>query len=33
MTELDTSETIGLRMTRQLPATPDEVFDAYTDAE
>jgi uncharacterized protein YndB with AHSA1/START domain len=33
MSELDTSETIGLRMTRQLPATPDEVFDAYTDAE
>ena len=33
MTELDTSETIGLRMTRQLPATPEEVFDAYTDAE
>ncbi|MDQ0577417.1 SRPBCC family protein [Agromyces albus] len=27
-----TSE-IGLRMTRQLPATPEEVFDAYTDAE
>ena len=24
---------IGLRMTRQLPATPEEVFDAYTDAE
>jgi uncharacterized protein YndB with AHSA1/START domain len=33
MSELDTSETIGLRMARQLPATPDEVFDAYTDAE
>ena len=33
MTELDTSETIGLRMTRQLPATPEDVFDAYTDAE
>ncbi|MBT2497825.1 SRPBCC domain-containing protein [Agromyces sp. ISL-38] len=28
-----TDETIGLRMTRQLPATPEEVFDAYTDAE
>ena len=33
MTEHGTSETIGLRMTRQLPATPEEVFDAYTDAE
>ncbi len=33
MTELDTSETSGLRMTRQLPATPEAVFDAYTDAE
>jgi len=29
----ETTETIGLRMTRQLPATPEEVFDAYTDAE
>jgi uncharacterized protein YndB with AHSA1/START domain len=29
----DTTETIGLRMSRQLPATPEEVFDAYTDAE
>ncbi|PJJ63749.1 SRPBCC family protein [Compostimonas suwonensis] len=26
-------DAIGLRMTRQLPATPEEVFDAYTDAE
>jgi uncharacterized protein YndB with AHSA1/START domain len=25
--------TTDLRMTRLLPATPDEVFDAYTDAE
>lgn len=25
--------TLDLRMTRQLPATPAEVFDAYTDAE
>jgi uncharacterized protein YndB with AHSA1/START domain len=25
--------TLDMRMTRQLPATPDEVFDAYTDAE
>jgi uncharacterized protein YndB with AHSA1/START domain len=24
---------LELRMTRQLPATPDRVFDAYTDAE
>lgn len=29
----ETTETIGLRMSRQLPATPEEVFDAYTDAE
>jgi uncharacterized protein YndB with AHSA1/START domain len=29
----ETTETIGLRMQRQLPATPEEVFDAYTDAE
>jgi uncharacterized protein YndB with AHSA1/START domain len=27
------TETIDLRVTRILPATPDEVFDAYTDAE
>ena len=33
MSDTNTSETIGLRMTRQLPATPEEVFDAYTDAE
>lgn len=33
MSDIETSETIGLRMTRQLPATPEEVFDAYTDAE
>lgn len=26
-------ETISLRAQRLLPATPDEVFDAYTDAE
>jgi uncharacterized protein YndB with AHSA1/START domain len=25
--------TLDLRMTRQLPASPDAVFDAYTDAE
>ncbi len=25
--------TLAMRMTRHLPATPDEVFDAYTDAE
>ena len=29
----DTTETIDLTMTRVIPATPDEVFDAYTDAE
>jgi uncharacterized protein YndB with AHSA1/START domain len=28
-----TTETIELHMTRVLPASPDEVFDAYTDAE
>ena len=31
--DIDTSETLELRMTRTLPATPEEVFDAYTDAE
>ncbi|MFI7540020.1 SRPBCC domain-containing protein [Actinoplanes sp. NPDC049599] len=25
--------TLDMRMTRRLPATPDDVFDAYTDAE
>jgi uncharacterized protein YndB with AHSA1/START domain len=29
----DTTETIGLTMTRLLPAAPEQVFDAYTDAE
>ncbi|WP_188743163.1 SRPBCC family protein [Agromyces bauzanensis] len=29
----ETTETIGLRLQRQLAATPEEVFDAYTDAE
>ncbi|WP_157000947.1 SRPBCC family protein [Agromyces laixinhei] len=28
-----TAETIGIRLERQLPATPEQVFDAYTDAE
>ena len=28
-----TSEDLELRMSRHLPATPEEVFDAYTDAE
>ena len=27
------TQTHDLRMTRLIPATPDEVFDAYTDAE
>jgi uncharacterized protein YndB with AHSA1/START domain len=27
------TDTLELRMTRLLPASPDEVFDAYTDAE
>ncbi len=25
--------TLDMRMTRLLPATPEQVFDAYTDAE
>lgn len=29
----ETTDTFELRMTRLLPATPEEVFDAYTDAE
>ena len=33
MSNTDTNETIGLRLTRQLPASPEEAFDAYTDAE
>ena len=28
-----TSEALELRMSRQLPASPEDVFDAYTDAE
>ncbi|AWB94307.1 ATPase [Agromyces badenianii] len=32
MSDTDTNETIGLRLQRQLPASPGEVFDAYTDA-
>lgn len=28
-----TDDTLELRLTRVLPATPDQVFDAYTDAE
>ncbi|MBM7503519.1 SRPBCC domain-containing protein [Agromyces aurantiacus] len=28
-----TTETLELRASRTLPATPEEVFDAYTDAE
>ena len=27
------ADTPELRMTRQLPASPEDVFDAYTDAE
>ncbi|CAN5314586.1 hypothetical protein BH09ACT9_BH09ACT9_54300 [soil metagenome] len=29
----DETDTIDLRMTRLLPASPEQVFDAYTDAE
>ncbi|WP_271175383.1 SRPBCC family protein [Leifsonia poae] len=31
--QTETDAPIELRMSRVLPATPDEVFDAYTDAE
>ena len=27
------TDTVGLRLTRRLPASPEAVFDAYTDAE
>ncbi|WP_421742741.1 SRPBCC family protein [Cellulomonas sp.] len=30
---MTTTDTLELRMTRVLPATPEQVFDAYTDAE
>ena len=30
---MTSTDTLEMRMTRVLPATPDEVFDAYTDAE
>lgn len=30
---MTSTDTIEMRMTRVLPAAPDEVFDAYTDAE
>jgi uncharacterized protein YndB with AHSA1/START domain len=30
---MTSTDTLEMRMTRTLPATPDEVFDAYTDAE
>ena len=30
---MTTTDTLELRMTRILPATPEQVFDAYTDAE
>ncbi|MFC9559748.1 SRPBCC domain-containing protein [Agromyces sp. NPDC056965] len=33
MSDTTTNETIGLRLQRRLPATPEQVFDAYTDAE
>lgn len=33
MTTEPTTETLELRTSRVLPATPEEVFDAYTDAE
>jgi uncharacterized protein YndB with AHSA1/START domain len=30
---IDETDTIGLTLTRVIPASPEEVFDAYTDAE
>jgi len=30
---MTTTDTLELRITRVLPATPEQVFDAYTDAE
>ncbi|MFL6065807.1 MAG: SRPBCC family protein [Friedmanniella sp.] len=35
MTEItsDSADTLGLRVSRRLPASPEAVFDAYTDAE
>lgn len=33
MTDPDTTHDVELRTSRRLPATPEEVFDAYTDAE
>jgi uncharacterized protein YndB with AHSA1/START domain len=32
-TSTGTTETVGLRLSRRLPASPEAVFDAYTDAE
>ena len=33
MSDPDTTDDVELRTSRRLPATPEEVFDAYTDAE
>lgn len=33
MSQIDSTESIGLRVQRELHATPEEVFDAYTDPE
>lgn len=33
MSEANTTNDLELRMSRHLPATPEEVFDAYTDAD
>lgn len=33
MTDLDSANDVELRTSRRLPTTPEEVFDAYTDAE
>ena len=33
MSQIESTETIGLRVQRELHATPEEVFDAYTDPD
>ena len=33
MSDPDRTDDVELRTSRRLPATPEEVFDAYTDAE
>ena len=33
MSQIESTESVGLRVQRELHATPEEVFDAYTDPE